>query len=91
MWNRRTCFGIEGIGTIQGKYIIAVINCAQLKHVYASMVSINAFYPLRFFSHTPDQDFRCFYPCEIIKIYHECEGRIKNLSGGSPFGITRLA
>ena len=35
---------------------------------------------------TPDQDFRCFYPCEIIRIYHE-----KNRSQWSPIGITRLA
>ena len=28
---------------------------------------------------TPDRDFRCFYPCEIIiiRIYHEYEGRIE--------------
>ena len=26
-----------------------------------------------------------------LRIHHECESRIKNLSRGSPFGITRLA
>ena len=24
-------------------------------------------------SRTADRDFRCFYPCEIISIHHECE------------------
>ena len=28
---------------------------------------------------------------KIIKIYHECEGRIEKKSQGSAFGITRLA
>ena len=28
-------------------------------------------------SRIPDQDFRCFYPCEIIRIYHEFEGGIE--------------
>ena len=28
---------------------------------------------------TPDQDFRCFYPCEILSIYlYHPEGKIKN-------------
>ena len=27
----------------------------------------------------------------IIRIYHECEGGIENLSPGSPIGIMRLA
>ena len=35
--------------------------------------------------------FPLFYPCEIKRIYYECEGGIKNLSGGSLLGITRLA
>ena len=26
---------------------------------------------------TPDRDFLCFYPCEIIKIHHECPCRIR--------------
>ena len=28
-------------------------------------------------SHTPNRDFCCFYPCEIIRIYHEYEGGIE--------------
>ena len=29
--------------------------------------------------------------CGNIRIYHECEGGIENLSRGSPIGIKRLA
>ena len=31
------------------------------------------------------------HSCWIIRISHECEGRIENPSRGSPSGITRLA
>ena len=29
------------------------------------------------FSLTPDRDFHCFYPCEIIRILHGCKGGIE--------------
>ena len=44
-------------------------------------------------SRTPDQDFRCFYPCEINRIHHWCSvGTEKSQPEGPPFQWeTRLA